>query len=118
MKNPEYEIDINGTKRWRLKGKLHREDGPAVEWADGDKEWWINGKRHREDGPAVECADGYKRWFLNGLVHREDGPALEFADGEKRWYLNGENFCTEAEYYKKLYELGKISYNDYILEMI
>jgi hypothetical protein len=25
--------------------KLHRDDGPAVEWANGDKEWWLNGKR-------------------------------------------------------------------------
>ena len=25
-------------------GKLHREDGPAIEWANGDKMWWLNGK--------------------------------------------------------------------------
>ena len=24
-------------------GKLHRTDGPAVEYTDGDKEWWIEG---------------------------------------------------------------------------
>lgn len=44
----------------------HREDGPAVEWADGIKSWWLNGKRHREDGPAIEWADGIKSWYLNG----------------------------------------------------
>ena len=32
----------------------------------GDKLWYLNGKRHREDGPAVECANGYKEWYLNG----------------------------------------------------
>jgi len=42
-------------------GNLHREDGPAIEWADGSKEWWINEKLHREDGPAIEWADGTKR---------------------------------------------------------
>jgi hypothetical protein len=33
----------NGTKYWHKKGKLHREDGPAVEWTDGSKEWHIEG---------------------------------------------------------------------------
>ena len=27
------EIDDNGTKRWYLNGKLHREDGPAEEYS-------------------------------------------------------------------------------------
>ena len=44
---------------------LHRDEGPAVEYADGDKAWWLNGKCHREDGPAYEGADGYKEWYLN-----------------------------------------------------
>jgi len=26
----------------------HREDGPAVEYADGSKYWWLNGKRVTE----------------------------------------------------------------------
>jgi hypothetical protein len=26
----------------------------------------LNDKRHREDGPAVEYADGRKSWYLNG----------------------------------------------------
>ncbi len=35
------------------KGKLlHREDGPAIEWADGSKYWYKNGKLNKEDGPA------------------------------------------------------------------
>ncbi len=64
----EYTVRVytDGYKEWFLNGKLHREDGPAVEWADGDKYWYLNGKRHREDGPAVEWADGDKAWFLNG----------------------------------------------------
>ena len=60
--------------------KLHREDGPAVEYANGTKQWWFNGKRHREDGPAVEYTDGTKQWWFNGKLHREDGPAVEYAN--------------------------------------
>ena len=57
--------------------------------SDGTKRWYLNGKRHREDGPAVEYPNGVKYWCLNGKLHREDGPAVEYADGDKRWYLNG-----------------------------
>jgi len=56
----------DGNKRWYLNGKIHREDGPAIEYANGTKEWYLNDKRHREDGPAVERADGSKFWYLNG----------------------------------------------------
>jgi hypothetical protein len=54
---------------YRLNGKLHREDGPALEFANGDKEWWIDGKLHRLDGPAVEWADGAKEWWVNGTKY-------------------------------------------------
>jgi hypothetical protein len=73
---------------YRLNGKLHREDGPAIEWASGNKSWWFNGKCHRTDGPARELVNGDKEWYLNGLVHRIDGPAFEGEDGIKIWYLN------------------------------
>jgi hypothetical protein len=38
-----------------LKDKLHRTDGPAIEYAlmDG-KDYYFEGKRHRTDGPAIE----------------------------------------------------------------
>jgi hypothetical protein len=37
--------DDYGTKWWRVSGKLHREDGPAIEWGNGRKEWWWQGWR-------------------------------------------------------------------------
>ena len=63
----EYKVEVypSGNKIWWLNGKLHREDGPAMEWASGGKSWWLNGERHREDGPAIECASGSKSWYLN-----------------------------------------------------
>jgi len=51
--------------------------------------WYSNGKLHRENGPAIENIDGTKRWFLNGYLHREDGPAVERPNRHKVWYLNG-----------------------------
>ena len=70
----EYNVKVyeNGTKEWYLNGKLHREDGPAIEYNDGNKDWYLNGKRHRVDGPAIEYADGYKAWFLNGVRLTEE----------------------------------------------
>jgi hypothetical protein len=37
-------IDQYGTKYWFKFGKLHREDGPAVEAANGLKSLWLNGR--------------------------------------------------------------------------
>ena len=28
--------------------------------------WWLNGERHREDGPAIEYADGTREWYYKG----------------------------------------------------
>ena len=72
MNKPKCKTCSDGVKEWRLNGKLHREDGPAVEWSDGTKEWYLNGDIHREDGPAVDWPDATKEWFLNGEeVHPE-----------------------------------------------
>jgi hypothetical protein len=74
---PKKEVKSDGTFWRNEKGEYHREDGPAVELANGNKFWYLNGQYHREDGPAVELANGYKEWWLNGQYHREDGPAVE-----------------------------------------
>jgi len=84
--------------RWHNESnQRHREDGPAVEYADGDKEYYINGKLHREDGPAVECANGDKEYYINDKLHREDGPAVEYADGDKAYYINDKRL-TKKEF--------------------
>ena len=68
MKEMTYtvKIDANGDKFWYVNGELHRENGPACEYANGDKFWYVNGERHREDGPAMEFASGSKFWYVNG----------------------------------------------------
>jgi hypothetical protein len=51
-----YEVVVNeyGNTRWFQNGKLHRLDGPAIEYSNGVKIWCQNGKCHRLDGPAIE----------------------------------------------------------------
>ena len=80
------------------------------------KEWYLNGKRHREDGPAIEYANGNKEWHLNGKCHREDGPAIEYAYGDKAWYLNGVN-CTEEEHYNKLNPAKELTMKELVKEL-
>ena len=42
-------------------------------WDDGYIFWYLNGKLHREDGPAVEYPSGDKYWYLNGwYIDEED----------------------------------------------
>ena len=73
MKNGLF-VDNRGTKRWYRDNKLHREDGPAVEWCDGATDWFKDGLRHREDGPAIEDPDGFKKWWYKGF-HVGEGDA-------------------------------------------
>jgi hypothetical protein len=75
MKTYKVIVDDYGTRRWYNEHDQH----------------------HREDGPAIEYANGDKSWFINDQFHREDGPAVEYADGDKEWYLN-DNELTEAEF--------------------
>ena len=68
-------VDLKGGKHWFKDDKLHREDGPAVERANGTKWWFFEGERHREDGPAIETSDGTQIWCYKGqlLVHQGEG---------------------------------------------
>ena len=95
----EYKVKVfeDKTVWYNLEGQLHREDGPAREYADGTKKWYRNGQLHREDGPAIERSNGDKYWYRDGQFHREDGPALEYASGTKVWYIEG-NQLTESEF--------------------
>jgi hypothetical protein len=72
----------------------------------GDKEWWLNGKLHRENGPAIEFASGYKEWWLNGELHREDGPAILGTYGAKQWWYHGKQLdCNTQEEFERLLKL-------------
>ena len=64
----EYTVRVHSdvSEHWYLNGRLHRENGPAVEYANGNKTWYLNGELHREDGPAVDWAGSFKEWWING----------------------------------------------------
>jgi hypothetical protein len=96
----EYKVKVynNRTEWFNLEGKLHREDGPAVEWANGDKCYYINGKLHREDGPALEFANGDKAYYINDEYLTEE----EFNNRNK----SCENKIVEIEGVK--YKLSKV----------
>jgi hypothetical protein len=61
-----YYSDGTISDRFELEKKLHREDGPALEAADGTRFWWVDDELHRLDGPAIESANGTKEWWLYG----------------------------------------------------
>lgn len=65
---PRLQIDATGTRRWRVNGRYHRTDGPAVERFDGVHYWYVDGLLHRTDGPAIESADG-QGWCLNDRLY-------------------------------------------------
>lgn len=109
-------VNIRGDKSWYINGKLHKEDGPAIQRSNGDEFWYANGKRHREDGPAIETMDGWKEWWIHGKHHREDGPAIEYVNGDKKWYINGQELSQEQfEHYVEMKRLNQHLHNDLIV---
>jgi hypothetical protein len=42
-------MDEFGYVTYRLNGKLHREDGPAIEESDGEKRWYLEGIQYTEE---------------------------------------------------------------------
>jgi len=85
-------VDRYGTKRWYMNGKLHRDDGPAIEYADGSKFWYMNDKLHRVDGPTVEYANGSKHWYHNGKQYT-------FIEWIKLAELSKDEICELVLYY-------------------
>ena len=103
---PVMTVNKSGDKEWRLNGKLHRLDGPAIEWMDGHKAWYVNGLPHREDGPAFEFSNGSKHWYLNGKCHREDGPAVDGVNGDKCWFYQDKKIdCKDNKEFLRMIKL-------------
>jgi hypothetical protein len=110
--HPICKVDGFGDKRWKLNGKLHNENGPAVEFSDGTRVWYIHDLCHREERdpetglilPAVEWSDGSRDWYYYGKTHRNEIdpktglslPAMTFLDGSKYWYIHGVRHCEDG----------------------
>jgi hypothetical protein len=93
---PKRTVGSDTTQVWRVNGRCHRLDGPAVIGADGTQEWWVNGQLHRLDGPAIIYPDGYQEWYVSGQLHREDGPAVIRAAGTQEWWVRDQNITTQV----------------------
>ena len=96
----KYRVEVakDGTRiYYNNAGELHRDEGPAVEYANGRKEWWQNGQLHRTDGPAIINRRRGKYRYQYNRLHRIDGPAIERSDGSMEWFINSEEL-TEAEF--------------------
>lgn len=81
-----YKGDIDEVTKLVLPNILHRENNPAVLFANGHREWWINGMRHRQSGPAITYNDGLSQWYLFG-IHLPDN------DWTKQLWMN---FCSHT----------------------
>jgi hypothetical protein len=71
--------------------------------------YYLNNKLHREDGPAIEYANGNKSYYLNDLLHREDGPAIDDLVGFKSYCLEGRHYY-EQDYYKEIKKRKSLNY--------
>jgi hypothetical protein len=75
----------------------------TVKVSDGNTYWYKEGTNilHREGGPAIEYANGHKYWYSDGKMHREDGPAVEYSDNEV-WYIYGQLVdCSSQEEFEQ-----------------
>jgi hypothetical protein len=56
---------LTGCQAYCLADQFHREDGPAIEYANGDCYWYQYGELHRTDGPAID-RNGFQLWYYRG----------------------------------------------------
>jgi len=100
------EIDDQRNTRYWKDYRLHRIDGPAVEFSNGDKCWYLNGKCHRIGGPARIYVNNITEFCENGLLHRIDGPAVIHFNGRKEWWIRGEEIKCRSQ--KKFIQIMKL----------
>jgi hypothetical protein len=100
--------ELNNDRLYYKNEKLHREDGPAIEYEDGTCLWFIEGKEYTEEEYDKKILEmkvqnpvineyGTKIWKNEkGEYHRIDGPAIEFMNGDKYWFQNGNRHRTDG----------------------
>lgn len=105
QRKPTTSVSPAGAKEWRLYGKLHRDDGPAVECENGIQAWYQHGKLHRIGAPAAIGYHGDKFWYQHDHPHREDGAAVERTDGRKEWWLHGKKYADANQWAEAVLKL-------------
>ena len=73
--------------------------------------WYRKGKLHRDNEPAVLYTNGTREWYQNGLLHRTDGPAVIYTPTRQEWWINGKKADPLVQLIKQI-ELNKGEAND------
>lgn len=62
---------------------------------------------HREDGPAIIYANGHQCWYFNGQRHRLDGPACyNIYNQNNSWWYHGQQIdCKTLKEFQQLIKL-------------
>lgn len=55
----------NGTRGWLVNRTFHRDNGPAI--VRNATHWYQHNRLHRLDGPAVEWSSGDKEYWIDGV---------------------------------------------------
>jgi len=115
---------------YRLNGKLHNPNGPALRKFFEDEEikvieYRLNGKSHNLNGPAYEeyYENGnlrFRHHYLKGRLHNHDGPAFEryYGNGAPRYkayFLNGELHNSDGPAHEGFDEDGIVKWSAYWL---
>ena len=100
-----------------LNNKIHREDGPAIEWSDGSKFWYVKGLCHSDNTFAVEDQNGNKFWYFKGMRHRKDGPANSYTNSYSNKYFSSNLSCNKpiTAWYFYNYEYPLPEYKETLL---
>jgi hypothetical protein len=100
----------NKTKEYRKDGKLHREDGPAVEMPRGSKYWYLNGVEYSEENWQKEVAKLKGERLMEIFVRNNDlnsipsgfsGVAV-WPSGTLVWYLKGKIHCEDGPAWERV----------------
>lgn len=96
----EFEADGSFTERYYRHGQLHHDSGPAIRSSDGGFEWRMNGRKHRLDGPAVWNPMKHRQeFYVLGRLHNNTGPAVIVnADTDEEYseyWLSGKQYSHE-----------------------
>lgn len=88
--------DNGHTTYYDEQGRLHRDDGPAIENALGMpwRQWWVHGKKHRDpiDGPALDF-ESAKLFCWNDTILFKDGQLM--TQEEAILHVHGEVVLTD-----------------------
>lgn len=82
---------------WNLNGEIIRVKKPANKWSDG---------RHRQDGPAIEYADGSKVWYFEKIPWYFE-KKTQIQREYELWRLNIELHREEENIYREKREKEK-----------